>query len=257
MRAQRLQEIAEFINHQDVVSFSILCNRFKTSTATMRRDLRDLDQQGLIRRVHGGAHSVHNGKQHVFEAPYQRRLVLHVEEKKRIAKEALKLIHDNDVIILDATTTTCELANLLAMSNLKIMVITNDLYIGCLLQEHQNIELLMIGGLVRSSFYSTKGVFAEHMLDQLNADKLFMGADGVHPDNGIRIFHVDEINIKRRMLASSRERYLLCDHTKFTESAVLQVCPADEVNCIITDNKLDDDLIAPFEKYRDLKIIKA
>jgi DeoR/GlpR family transcriptional regulator of sugar metabolism len=256
MRTQRLRDITCLITQEEMVPFSKLCQKFGMSSATMRRDLSDLERQGLIKRVHGGAHAVQI-KPDVSEPPYSKRLVQNVREKKRIAQHAMGYIHDGDIIFLDSSTTMCEVANLLALSNLKVMVITNDIHIGCTLQDCQNIELLIIGGFVRSTFYSTRGIFAENMLNQLRANTFFMAVDAIHPEHGARIFHVDEINCKRLMLERSQAQYVLCDHTKFYESAALQVCPITSIHKIITDNALGDEVLTGFKHYNHLEIIRV
>jgi DeoR/GlpR family transcriptional regulator of sugar metabolism len=256
MRTQRLRDITCLIAQEEMVPFSTLCQKFGMSSATMRRDLSDLESQGLIKRVHGGARSVQIGPI-VSEPPYNKRLVQNVKEKRRIAQHAMGYIHNGDIIFLDSSTTMSELAKLLALSDLKIMVITNDIHIGCILQDCRNIELLIIGGLVRSTFYSTRGIFAENMLSQLRANTFFMAVDAIHPEYGARIFHVDEINCKRLMIERSREQYVLCDHTKFYESAALQVCPITSINKIITNDALEDEVLDRFKQFNHLEIIRV
>jgi DeoR/GlpR family transcriptional regulator of sugar metabolism len=255
MKTQRLLELTNHIMREEVVSLAKLCEIFGTSSATMHRDLNDLESQGLIKRVHGGARSA-NSKANVFEPPYAKRMVQNVKEKKRIADYAMNYIHDGDTIFLDSSTTVGELANCIALSNLKIMVITNDIHIGCILQDCPNIELLIIGGLIRSSFYSTRGVFAENMLTQLRANTFFIAVDAIHPQHGARIFHVDELNCKHLMLERSQKHYVLCDHTKFFESAAVQICPITSINAIITDNDLGDEVAGSFRQFIDLELIR-
>lgn len=256
MRMQRLNNIVQYVNQHGAVSFSTLCRQFNISSATMRRDLKALEEENRLKRVHGGARSIQD-KQTFFETPYQKRLFQNVEEKKRIAREAFRGIQNNEVIILDSSTTNCELANLLAYSELKIMVITNDIHIGCILQEHPSIELLQVGGLIRPTFYSTMGHFAEDMLKQINAGKVFLGVDAIDAEIGGSIFHLDEANCKQLMIRQAKKRIVLCDHTKFNGTAVSPICPIDKIDQIITDSDIEQRFIDEFSRHRHIKFTLA
>jgi DeoR/GlpR family transcriptional regulator of sugar metabolism len=256
MRIQRLQEIVEVVTKEELISFSTLCKKFGASSATIRRDLQTLESQGLIKRVHGGAQAI-KSKTNILESPYNKRLTQHIEEKRLIAKLAMQDIHDGDTLFLDSSTTICELATFLAKSNLKIMAITNDIHVGNILQDHPTIELLIIGGLIRSSFYSTQGIFAETMLSQLQADIYFMGVDAIHPQHGACIYHIAELNCKRLMIEHSQKHYVLCDHTKFMKQEGIQICPISSIDKIITDDKLDTDIVKTFKQISNLTLYSA
>lgn len=255
MRIKRLQDIVDYINKTGVVSFSDLCKEFDTSSATMRRDLKELDGNGLIQKIHGGAKSIIVNQQ--MEPPYVKRLNLNVEEKKRIAKVALQSIHEKDIIILDSSTTTVELAKLLIESTINIVVITNDAYIAYLLAFNPAVDLILVGGTIRNGFYTAVGLFSEMMWKQLHANRLFLGVDAINPNLGALSFQIEEVRSKRLMVECSEECIALCDHTKFSASAVLEICPITSIHKVITGTEVDDAHVKSYAKYENLQIIRA
>lgn len=255
MRLSRLQKTVDYINEVGVVTFSDLCNRFNISSATLRRDLKELSDQGLIEKVHGGAKSVNNN--HTIEPPYFKRMFMNVEEKIRIAKRALSLIQENDIIILDSSTTTTELAKLIAKTDLKIVVITNDAQIACLLTFSSSIDVVLIGGSIRKGFYTALGPFAESMWQQIHATKLFLGVDAIDPVLGIMGYLIEEIRSKQVMLERSSNHIILGDHTKFLATSLIQICPVSQVDLIITGEELDENIVKEYEIFSSLEIIRV
>jgi DeoR family fructose operon transcriptional repressor len=254
MRIERLNSLVEYINIHNTVSFSQLCKEFDTSSATMRRDLNELEQKGVIERIHGGAKSL-KSKQ-VYEPPFDQRENMNLAEKQRIAKYAFSQIANQDSVILDSSTTISELAKLIAASDLKITVITNDVKIAYIVASNPSINLINVGGTVRQGFYTSLGLFAEAMWKQLHADKLFLGIDAIHPVFGMLNYRIEEISSKRLMIGGSNTTIVLCDHTKFSSSAVLQICPLENVHSVITGTEVEDKFTQMY-KDTNLKIVRV
>lgn len=256
MRAKRLQEIVDYVNRERAVAFSTLCQHFSTSPATMRRDLKTLEDEGQIERVHGGARSLHV-RMTEEDYRYPQRRVRNVEEKQCIARRALEEVKNGDSIILDSSTTVYELAGLLAAGDLRISVITNDIMVCTLLQDHPSIELICVGGIIRTGSSHATGVFAEGILKQLHADKVFLGVDSVDAETGGFVCHVDEVKCKQLMVRQTRSCILLADHTKFLQSGLVSVCSIQEIGKIITDNALDEEIAREFRGHKHLELIRA
>lgn len=244
MMSDRLKLINEYVNNNVFVSFSELCSHFGVSSATMRRDLIELDKRGLLQRVHGGAKSIVHLQ--TEEPSLDIRREMNIEAKRRIAEYCLPMIKDGDSVVLDSSSTVYELARFLSESNLHITVITNDLYIGCILAPHPIIDLFMVGGVIRKGYYTSLGMFAENVWKQLHADKLFLGVDAINPSLGLMNYRIEEITSKRLMLDCCNEKYVLCDCSKFQTTAVLQICGFDSIDAIITDKNLSDSILAQF-----------
>lgn len=233
----RANEILEYVDRKGYVSLSELCREFRVSSATMRRDLTSLAERGQITRLHGAVKSKLDEQKE--EPPYAERINMEIEEKQKIARRAFQEIRDGDSIILDSSTTVVELARLLAQSSLNVTVITNDVEIACLLAPHPIIELICVGGYIRKGYYTSIGSFAENLWRELHADKLFMGVDAVNPEYGMMNYRIEELSCKKLMLSHSKQHFVLCDHTKFASTAVLQICPTSDIDLLITGTELD------------------
>ena len=233
----RLKEILDYINKHEYVPFSELCREFGVSAATMRRDLISLANMGQITRLHGAVKSKISEQE--YEPPYSERINMETDEKRKIAQRAYQEIHDGNSIILDSSTTVVELAKLLAQSSFDITVMTNDVQIAYILAPHPTLELIVVGGYIRKGYYTSIGYFAENLWRQLHADKLFMGVDAVNAEYGMMNYRIEEISCKKLMLEQSRQHIVLCDHTKFASTAVLQICPIESVDLLITGSELE------------------
>lgn len=163
------------------------------------------------------------------------------------AQYALSTINNNDAVILDSSTTVCELAKLLAVSNKNVTVITNDVIIACIIAPTPNIELILVGGNIRHGFFTSIGIFAESMWKQLHVDKLYLGVDAIHPVHGILNYRTEEISSKRLMLNCSNRSIVLCDHTKFSSTAVLQISPLQKLDEVVTGKELENNYIETYK----------
>ena len=162
-QSERLKIIKELINTKNIVSIEDLHKILNVSRATVRRDLRELNKNGKLTRVHGGAVSNEFGS--INEPPYIIRKDYFIQEKMRIADAASKHIQPGEKIILDSSTTVMGLTkNLGTISNLT--VITNDLLIANKLAMINEINLLVVGGELRKQFYTLTGIFSHMILKQ-------------------------------------------------------------------------------------------
>ncbi len=244
MKEKRFQGIVDTVNHAGIVSFSDLCDKFSVSAVTMRRDLKELEDLGLIKRIRGGAKALQPNES--LELPYAVRTSINVEEKQRIGKYALETIQPNNVVILDSSSTVRELAKLLVHTKFELTVITNDVEIARLLTVNPTIELIMVGGRIRIGHYGAVGMFAESFWRQVQADKLFLGVDAINAEHGLFNHNLDEIESKRLMLRRSKYRVVLADHEKFFSNSVIQICPIEDVDLIVTGSELSDEALNQF-----------
>ena len=154
--------------------------RFGVSAVTVRGDLDALSQSGAVIRSHGGALKRAGALQDV---PINVKETLHHGEKVRIGHAAAQMIRDNEIVMLDSGTTTAEVARHIKFLKLKALtVITNALNIAMELANLPHLRVIMIGGILRQMSYSLVGPHAEHTLKGLNADRLFLGVDGLDPE---------------------------------------------------------------------------
>lgn len=235
----------EIVKECKVVTIEELCSKLNVSKATIRRDLKELEQNNKLIRTHGGALAIQDNK--VPEPTFKVRKNWDIEEKNRIAEAACKYIKPGEVIILDSGTTTLQLAK--KMGSFKnITVVTNDIIIAMELSQNKDIDLIVIGGKLRKDFYTLTGIFTEMVLKNIRVDKCFIGADAIDIEFGLMNYNTEEIPVKKLMLTSSREKYALCDHSKFDAVALANICPMDGVNKIITGTETSTETIEKFKK---------
>jgi DeoR/GlpR family transcriptional regulator of sugar metabolism len=214
-----------------------LAQRFDVSMITIMRDLQELEQEGLIRRVHGGAISVRGAS---YEPPFSARESQLSPEKQRIALKAVELVADGDSIILDVGTTTLEIARALKGKRNLTVLVTN-LRAALELASQPAIQVIVIGGKLRSSELSMIGHLAEQTLRTFQVDKAFIGVGGVTVSHGLTEFNFDEAGTKRTMIERARQAIVVADHTKFGKIMLTQVAPLSDISLLITGSELDED----------------
>lgn len=248
LQGERLNKIVEYINEKKVVTIAELCKEFKVSKPTISRDLRKLELEQLINRTYGGAMSLTRGTN--FEPTYAIKENEKKAEKEAIGNCAIDLISQGETIMLDSGSTTLMLAKkMINLSN--ITVITNDLKIAMLLSKNEKIELVVLGGQRRKGVYSLIGPFTESLLQSLNVDKVFLGADAIDIEKGITNSNIDETNIKRTMIDISKRVIVLVDSSKFGKIAFTKVCNIDSIDEIVTDSNISQN---NFNKIKESKI---
>jgi len=236
---ERRQRIFEQIESSGVASVRELAERFAVSGITIIRDLQELEQQGLIRRVHGGAISVRGAS---YEPPFIARESHQVEEKRRIAAKAVELINDGDSLILDVGTTTLEIAQALKGKHNLTVLVTN-LRAAVELASQPSLQVIVIGGKLRAGELSMVGHLAEQTLRSFQVDKAFIGVGGITLEHGLTEFNFEEAGTKRVMIERARQRIIVADHTKFGKVMLTTVAPLDCADIIITGREVDSEIV--------------
>lgn len=218
------------------------------SEETIRRDLKELESIGKLTRTHGGAYLT---DKYDKSYPTKLRKVYYPELKASLARQALRYIQENDVIMLDSSTTCLTLAEALLYNKLRITVITNSLLICNLCNEQaSNINLICLGGSFRSRTSSFVGYHTTDMLSGYYADRSFISCPKVTLEQGMSDNHLDESRVRESMLLHARQKILLLDHTKFNSSANLLFGDLGAVDVIITDEVLSDQWVQFCSKNR-------
>jgi DeoR/GlpR family transcriptional regulator of sugar metabolism len=217
------------------VTVAELSESLGVSAMTVRRDLELLEEQGLIRRVRGGALArISNA----YEPPYVGRTATHNDAKRRIAKAALDLVIDGDTIVLDTGTTSLELAHALRGRKV-ITVVTAALRVAMELANEPDIRVVVAGGFLRPGELSLVGALAENVFSEFNCDTAFIGVGGVHPVKGITDYNPDDARIKRLAIGAAARKVLLADASKLGRAAFVNVATADEIDVLVTDAAAD------------------
>ncbi|MBR5559411.1 MAG: DeoR/GlpR transcriptional regulator [Oscillospiraceae bacterium] len=243
---KRKELIKEMVSKYRIVRVSDLSERFQTSDVTIRRDLKELEEAGLLKRTHGGAIKVTNT---AFDPALVDLETTQVAEKLQIAREAYKHINDNDAIVLDPSSTVAYLATLLKSGEKKnITLVTNSFKEVMELVDCPEVEVIHIGGQLRHKLQSAIGPIAEASLRNLKVDKAFIGCNGIDFQNGYTTTNLFEGQIKQAMMKSANQTYMLADSSKFHQTYLGVVAPINGVDYLITDSGVDAETIAQAEE---------
>ena len=231
---QRREKILAMIREDGQAKVTDLSRIFKVTEVTIRQDLERLEQEGLIRREHGGA--ILNQTRNDF-GELQLVNQQNMAAKRAIAAEAVKLIHDGDTIILDSGSTTTEIAKLLVGFH-NLQVITNALNIAMILGKESGISLNVTGGEFKSPTLSLTGDKAAQYFDGIHADKLFLATAGISLKAGLTYPSLSDLVVKKAMIDSVDTVYLVADSTKIGKSSFASLGALSMVDYIITDSNI-------------------
>ncbi|KHK98266.1 D-beta-D-heptose 1-phosphate adenosyltransferase [Microbacterium mangrovi] len=237
--AERQQRILEHAQGEGRVEVATLADRFDVTTETVRRDLAVLEQQGLVRRVHGGALPTDRP---VPELSLSSRIGRQADAKLRIATRALAELPEDGTVLLDSGSTTLALAELIP-TDARLTVVTNNATIAAALAGRENLTLLLIGGRVRTVTAAAVGPWATAALAGLTVDVAFLGTNGFDAAHGLTTPDQDEAAVKRAMLDAARTRVLLADSSKLGAVHLQRFARTDELHTVITDTDADDDAV--------------
>lgn len=245
MAEERRTQILQTVRSAGRVKVNELAIRFNTSAVTIRNDLNDLHQRGLVTRSHGGAVL---SDTILRESPVNERLKVYSEEKRRIGAMAATLINDGEIIILDSGTTTLEIARQIKMKH-GLQIITNGVNIAAELLDARDVQVFIAGGTVRGESASISGHFTEEMFDQFSADKLFLSGAGCDLDFGVSGANLEETMVNRAMLRISREIILVADASKFSKRSMSRIAPFAEIDTVISDTSLSEEIQSKLREH--------
>ncbi|ALM07182.1 transcriptional regulator [Sediminicola sp. YIK13] len=241
---KRHQDILERLQEKKYVEVSDLCKSLNVSAVTIRKDLRILEEKGLLFRTHGGA-SFDNP--YINDRPVNEKEKISVSEKNKIAEAAAQLILENDSIMIASGTTVQALARCIRPKG-KLTVITSSLNVTLELIKFREVEVLQLGGYVRHSSSSVVGNYAAYILDNISCSKLFLSVDGIDLEYGLSTTHLEEAQLNKRMLTAAQKIILLVDSSKFGKKSFAKICDLEQIDEIITDRGISLSLIEKLEE---------
>lgn len=231
LRHERLLDLLDTSGPVDVAT---LARVLDVSDATIRRDLSALESAGRLRRLRGGAAPALER-----EAPFERVATQNPLEKRAIAEHAATLVPDDAVVVLDIGTTTSLLAR--ALRGRRVTVITSSLAVYDELRDDPVVDLMLLGGLVRTNYHSMVGFLTEQAIAQVQADLLFLGTSGIRRDGSVFDTTAVEVPVKKAMLQVADRVVLLADHAKLPGGGYARVCGPDQYDVLVTDRGVDDE----------------
>jgi DeoR/GlpR family transcriptional regulator of sugar metabolism len=240
--AERRQAILELVRSSGSVSLRDLAQAVDSSVVTVRRDLRALEEQGLLDRRRGGAAMPGALSD---EPPYSQKAHTAAQEKAAIAELAATLVVEGDAIILGAGTTTQELARRLATKR-DLTVVTNSLLVGEVLARAPGIEVVMTGGSLRGTTFALVGAAAEQSLHGLRVRLAFLSGNGLTVQRGLSTPNMLSSSVDRAIAQAAQQVVVLADHTKIGVETMFQTVETPRIGQLITDDRTAPALLGPF-----------
>lgn len=235
MSKERDKAILELLLKEKQVTVKQLASHLFISEPSVRRDLARLEKQHLIKRIHGGAMIEENALSK-NKIPFSIRELEQSSAKVMIAKKAIELIHDNDVIFLDASTSAFNIIQFLPARK-NITVVTNGVKTLEHLAEY-DINTISTGGNLIASCMVLVGDDAYKTIESINADIAFFSCRGLSDDGYLTDISPAENHVRKRMIKNSKRSYLLCTSDKFGKQYFHNLCHSDDIDGIITDTHL-------------------
>jgi DeoR family transcriptional regulator, aga operon transcriptional repressor len=247
---QRAQAILRELLRDGNITVEQMAQTFDVSVSSIRRDLRELERAGLLRRTRGGAVLVEPTLYEPFRhlSSFGELEQQCAAEKRRIGLAAAEMIADGEIVSIGAGTTTTYVARGIRHRK-NITVVTNALNIAMELSHRSDLKILMPGGLLGSDWFALIGAAAIQNISAIGfVDKIFIGVDGIHRQHGLTTNYPDQAAIHRQMLKQARYRVIVADHGKFNVTCTALICPLNEINLLITDKGATKAMLAPFLK---------
>lgn len=229
--SERHHQILDKLKKEGSLNVLELCTELNVSSVTIRKDLKLLETKNLLFRTHGGAtlSNPYATERHVSEKEQ-----IKATEKMDIGRMGASLIEADDCIIIASGTTVLSLARSIKPIK-KLTVITAALQVATELNQHPDIEVLVLGGILRKNSTSGTGLYAEKMLEDFSCSKLYLGVDGIDLEFGITTTHVMEAQLNRKMILAAQKTIVVTDSSKFGKRGFGRICGLEEVDQIITD----------------------
>lgn len=236
MRQSRLQE---FLARRGMCDLDTLAAELNVSQSTVRRDLDQLEQRGLVSRTHGAVMWIGERGNAAAVRPYafDQRMNYQVEPKRQIARAAAKLVSPGETVLIDGGTTTFYLAQELLGQSLQL--VTNSLPIANLFLNDEHVELILSGGLMYPRYGVLLGPTAERVLGDIHAKTLFLSVAGV---NGSTLYNQNLLLVQteQKMMQQAQRIVLLADAGKFGQQALAKLCDLNQIDTVVVDSTLEE-----------------
>ncbi len=245
---ERCEKILNLAQRKDFVTISDLLQIVDgCSIATLRRDIDRLANQGRIEKIRGGVRYKKADQQSDSSYLYRNREKLFMREKELIGQAAQEFVIENDVILLTDGTTTSQVAKHIDPRK-HVTVITNGLDVISHLSDKENLNVILLGGIVDFSCNVITGHSVHAMLDELNPTKLIMGAGGITEEKGITCYDFLQSSFLSKIIKEVQTCIIVADHSKFDRNALVQIADLDCADVVITDRGIPPKYSGIFER---------
>lgn len=235
----RQKNLIDFLSENTIMTISELAKQLNSSMMTIRRDIGHLEQQGIVKKLHGGALLIRNDPE---QPSFYERIEELDNEKKRIGKAAAKFIDKGKIVFFDAGTTPLAVIEHIP-SNFEFTAISAGLMTSVALCSRHNVNIISIGGNIHTSSYSSVNYLAIDMIHRFNADIAFISTKAVSVNEGTFEAQLPLIEVKKAIVKASNKVILLADHSKFEAKSLCLSIPMEDIDTIISDDKLPEEII--------------
>lgn len=243
-QTERHREIVALAMQRGRVEVADLAARLHVTTETIRRDLSDLQSQKVVRRVHGGAVPWETA---AFEPLVSVRIDQQDPEKRRLAQRAIDELPDSGSIIIDSGSTLTRFAEAIR-NDRTLRVVTNSLPIAQILADHEELDVIVIGGKVRKNTLAMVDAAAVASVEPLTVDTLFISSDAASATQGLTTPYREEAALKQAMIKAARRVVVLVDHSKFANDHFIRFAQWSDIDVLITNSEVDPATVAAIEE---------
>ena len=250
---RRRAGILEMLSRENRVNVIQLMHAFQTSDTTIRNDLGEMEREGLLRRVHGGAVGL---KKAYYEMSLNDRMNINKDEKIRIAKACAALIKDGDTLMIDSGTTTRYLAKELAERG-NLTVVTNALLIAQEFVYDNSVNVILLGGNLDLQHQFVFGNDTLAQLQKYHADKMIISTDGISVKRGLTTYHHQETDVSRQMIERSNQVIAIADHSKIGREGFSYIAPLSSLHTVVADAYAGNETELEEVRKQGIEVVEA
>lgn len=250
LKEERFQKILDMLDKNNIIKITDINDELGVTEITVRRDLKVLEERGLLKRIYGGAKKIEKSNEMKFkELSSNEKRKINIEQKKYIARLASERVHENDIIYIGPGTTNELIYDYLDVSYIK--VITNSMPVFLKFREDKRYEIILVGGRYRLHTDVFVGNFTNEILKSIRVKTAFVGTNGICGDN-ITTSNEEEGVCQKIILDNAVQKYIICDSTKIGKEDFFSFYNLHDVTGIITDGDIDDKVKEKYQKYVDI-----
>ncbi|MEY8371082.1 DeoR/GlpR family DNA-binding transcription regulator [Aerococcaceae bacterium 50-4] len=244
LKEERKDIISKQLQLKKRLTYQKIADYTNVSVDTVRRDLKEMEEEGKLQVVRGGA-TLPNEVANLVQ--FSKRNVLNTELKRKVAKKALNYIKEGDVVALNSGTTNVILAQEIANSMENITIVTNNLAAATVLMSQSNLQVIIIGGQTDNKEFSTYGLDVEKEFMRYHPDIAFLAMNAVDEEFAYSDFRLNEMSVINCLARISHQVIAVMDMTKMNTQSQRQVLPLDAVDKLVT-NDLEESIKLQYEK---------
>jgi len=242
-KEQRHEMIMDLLIRQGSVLVTDLVAQLDVSAVTVRKDLTELEKNDRLYRSHGKAVLINP---YINNRSVNEKEKLATDQKHAIGREAARLITRDDSVCIASGTTVHALARSIQPVH-RLTVVSASLPVSNILSQHENIDIIQLGGMLRHSSLSVVGEYSARILEECSFSKLYLGVDGIDFEYGITTTDMREAALNQKMIAAAQKTIVLADSSKFGRRGFAKIADMDAVDIIITDAGVSPKVVTKVE----------